>query len=356
MSRHIIAIFIPSFEFISFMQSISRRIKGYFKRYIVDALSHMALGLFCSLILGLIIGQIAKIPGLDFLDFISEALSAKSPLIGACIGLAIAYGLSYAPLVIISSAVVGALGYQFGGPVGAYVSVVLASRVGALVSKKTPVDIILTPLVTIITGGLIAKYCCSPINDFMLYLGSIVNEATKLNPFMMGITVSVLVGCTLTLPISSAAICIMLGLDGLAAGAATAGCCAQMIGFAVISYGDNGIGGLISQGLGTSMLQIGNIVRRPRIWIAPTLTAAILGPVSTVWLQMTNNPIGAGMGTSGLVGPLAAYTTMIEPGVASGPIITKIIFLYFIAPAAISLAIHLVMRKFGLVKKGDMKL
>ena len=338
------------------MSSIKFRLKGYFKRYIVEALSHMAFGLFCSLILGLIIGQIAKIPGMDFLGFISEALSAKSPLVGACIGLAIAYGLSYAPLVIISSAVVGALGYQFGGPVGAYVSVILAARAGTFVSKKTPVDIILTPFVTIIVGGLIAKYCCSPINDFMLYLGNLVNEATKLNPFLMGVTVSVLVGCTLTLPISSAAICIMLGLDGLAAGAATAGCCAQMIGFAVISYSDNGIGGLISQGLGTSMLQIGNIVRRPIIWLAPTLTSAILGPVSTVCLKMTNNAIGAGMGTSGLVGPLAAYTTMIEPGVETGPIIAKIICLYFIAPAIISLAIHLPMKKFGLVKKGDMKL
>lgn len=338
------------------MSSIKFRLKGYFKRYIVEALSHMAFGLFCSLILGLIIGQIAKIPGMDFLGFISEALSAKSPLVGACIGLAIAYGLSYAPLVIISSAVVGALGYQFGGPVGAYVSVILAARAGTFVSKKTPVDIILTPFVTIIVGGLIAKYCCSPINDFMLYLGNLVNEATKLNPFLMGVTVSVLVGCTLTLPISSAAICIMLGLDGLAAGAATAGCCAQMIGFAVISYSDNGIGGLISQGLGTSMLQIGNIVRRPIIWLAPTLTSAILGPVSTVCLKMTNNAIGAGMGTSGLVGPLAAYTTMTEPGVATGPIIAKIICLYFIAPAIISLAIHLMMKQAGLVKEGDMKL
>ena len=338
------------------MSGVMQRLKYCFKRYVVDALSHMAYGLFCSLILGLIIGQIAKIPGLDFIGFISEALSAKSPLTGACIGLAIAYGLSYAPLVIISSAVVGALGYQFGGPVGAYVSVVLASRMGAFVSKKTPVDIILTPLVTIITGGLIAKYCCSPINDFMLYLGSVVNDATKLNPFMMGITVSVLVGCTLTLPISSAAICIMLGLDGLAAGAATAGCCAQMIGFAVISYGDNGIGGFLSQGLGTSMLQIGNIVRKPIIWLAPTLTSAILGPVSTMWLKMTNNAIGAGMGTSGLVGPLAAYTTMSGSGVSSGPLIGKIIFLYFIAPAVTSFIIHLLMKKFGLVKKGDMKL
>ena len=221
-------------------------LKRLFKKYIVDALSHMALGLFCSLILGLIIGQIAKIPGLDFLTFISEALSAKSPLVGACIGLAIAYGLNVDMLVRISSAITGALGYQFGGPVGAYLAVVIGAEVGMLVSKKTPVDIIITPLVTIVIGGLLAKYCCSPINDFMLSLGALINRATTLSPFLMGIAVSVLVGCALTLPIRSVAICVMLGIDGLAAGAATAGCCAQMIGFAVISFKDNGVGGLLS--------------------------------------------------------------------------------------------------------------
>ena len=338
------------------MNGFKLHLKGFFKKYIVDALSHMALGVFCSLILGLIIGQLAKIPGLESLCFISEALSAKSPLVGACIGLAIAYGLSNAPLVVISSAVVGALGYNFGGPVGAYLAVIIAVPVGMLVSKKTPVDIILTPLVTIIVGGFIAKYCCSPINDFMLYLGSLINNATHLNPFLMGITVSVLVGCALTLPISSAAICIMLGIDGLAAGAATVGCCAQMIGFAVISYKDNGIGGLISQGVGTSMVQIGNIVRKPIIWLAPTLTAAILGPISTMVLKMTNNALGAGMGTAGLVGPLAAYATMSEAGGDPTILIIKIAGLYFIAPAIIALTIHLIMNKAGLVKPGDMKL
>ena len=338
------------------MSSLASTVKGLFKKYIVDALSHMAFGLFCSLILGLIIGQIAKIPGLDFLTFISDALSAQSPLVGACIGLAIAYGLSCAPLVIISSAVAGALGYQFGGPVGAYVSVIIASKVGMLVSKKTPVDIILTPLVTIVAGGLIAKYCCSPINDFMLYLGSVINEATKLSPFLMGITVSVLVGCCLTLPISSVAICVMLGIDGLAAGAATAGCCAQMVGFAVISFKDNGLGGLLSQGLGTSMLQIGNIVRKPAIWIAPTRSSAILGPVSTVWFKMTNSALGAGMGTSGLVGPLATFAAMSEAGAAPGLLIAKILILHFAAPALIALGIHLIMVKAGMVKPGDMKL
>lgn len=331
-------------------------LRRLFNKYVVKALSHMAQGLFCSLILGLIIGQIAKIPGLDFLNFIAEALSASSPLVGACIGLAIAYGLSCAPLVMISSAITGALGYQFGGPAGAYLAVIVGEELGGLVSRKTPVDIIITPLVTIVAGGLFAKYCCSPINDFMLYLGEVINKATMLSPFMMGIAVSVLVGCALTLPISSVAICVMLGIDGLAAGAATVGCCAQMVGFAVISYRDNGMGGLLSQGLGTSMLQIGNIARKPVIWLAPTLTSAILGPVSTVWLQMTNNAMGAGMGTSGLVGPLATFATMTEAGAAAGPLSIKILCLYFLAPALISLGIHMLMKKAGWVKAGDMKL
>ena len=338
------------------IKTIPKMVRRLFQKYIVKALSHMAQGLFCSLILGLIISQIAKIPGLNFLSFIAEALSSSSPLVGACIGFAIAYGLSCAPLVMISSAITGALGYQFGGPVGAYLAVIVGEELGRLVSRKTPVDIILTPLVTIVAGGLFAKYCCSPINDFMLYLGEVINRATALSPFMMGIAVSVLVGCALTLPISSVAICVMLGIDGLAAGAATVGCCAQMVGFAVISYRDNGMGGLLSQGLGTSMLQIGNIARKPVIWLAPTLTAAILGPVSTVWLQMANNSLGAGMGTSGLVGPIAAFTTMSETGAAAGPLVIKIICLYFLAPAGISLVIHHLMKKAGMVKPGDMKI
>lgn len=331
-------------------------IRKLFRKYIVDALSHMAQGLFCSLIMGLIIGQIAKIPGLEFLSFIAESLSASSPLTGACIGLAIAYGMSCSTLVMISSAITGALGYAFGGPVGAYLAVIVGAETGGLVSKKTPVDIILTPMITIVAGGLLAKYCCSPINDFMLYLGDVINRATTLSPFLMGVVVSVLVGCALTLPISSVALCVMLGIDGLAAGAATAGCCAQMIGFAVISYRDNGIGGLLSQGLGTSMLQIGNIARKPVIWIAPIITSAILGPVSTVWFQMTNNALGAGMGTAGLVGPLATFATMSEAGAATGTLVLKIICLYLIAPALISLLIDNAMRKAGWVRSGDMKL
>ena len=325
-----------------------------FKTYIVYALSYMAMGLFCSLILGLIIKQIALIPGFCFLMDIAILLQS-APVVGGSIGLAIALGLKRAPLVTISAVAVGALGYQFGGPIGAYMSSIVSVEIGSLVSKRTPVDIIITPLAAIVAGGLFAKYCCAPVNEWVMSLGAVINRATMLNPFIMGIVVSVSVGCVLTLPISSAALCISIGISGLAAGAATAGCCAQMIGFAVISYKDNGVGGLISQGLGTSMLQVGNIARKPVIWLAPTLTSAILGPVSTVWLKMTNNAAGAGMGTAGLVGPLGCWDTM-SATTDHSILLAEIVFLYFIAPAVISLFFHMIMKRLGLVKDGDMKL
>lgn len=326
----------------------------WFKTYIVDALSFMAMGLFCSLILGLIIKQIALIPGLDFLADIA-ALLQSAPVVGGSIGLAIALGLKRDALVTISAVAVGALGYQFGGPVGAYLASIVGVEAGSLVSKRTPVDIILTPLMAVVVGGLFAKYCCAPINEWVMSLGEVINRATMLNPFVMGIIVSVSVGCILTLPISSAALCISIGIGGLAAGAATAGCCAQMIGFAVISFKDNGIGGLISQGLGTSMLQIGNIARKPIIWLAPTLASAVLGPVSTMWLKMTNNAAGAGMGTAGLVGPLGCWDTM-SATTDHGLLLAEIIGLYFVAPALLSLLFHLIMKRLGWVKDGDMKL
>lgn len=326
----------------------------WFKTYIVDALSFMAMGLFCSLILGLIIKQIALIPGLDFLADIA-ALLQSAPVVGGSIGLAIALGLKRDPLVTISAVAVGALGYQFGGPVGAYLASIVGVEAGSLVSKRTPVDIILTPLMAVVVGGLFAKYCCAPINEWVMSLGEVINRATMLNPFIMGIIVSVSVGCILTLPISSAALCISIGISGLAAGAATAGCCAQMIGFAVISFRDNGLGGLISQGLGTSMLQIGNIARKPIIWLAPTLASAILGPISTMWLKMTNNAAGAGMGTAGLVGPLGCWDTM-SATTDHSLLLAEIIGLYFIAPALLSLLFHLIMKRLGWVKAGDMKL
>lgn len=312
------------------------------------------MGLFCSLILGLIVKQISLIPGLDFLADIAATL--QSPLVvGGSIGLAIAFGLKRAPLVTISAVAVGALGYQFGGPIGAYLAAIVGIEAGSLVSKRTPVDIIITPLVAVVIGGLFAKYCCAPINEWVMSLGEIINRATMLNPFTMGIIVSVSVGCILTLPISSAALCISIGIGGLAAGAATAGCCAQMVGFAVISYKDNGMGGLISQGLGTSMLQIGNIARKPIIWLAPTLTSAILGPVSTMWLKMVNNAAGAGMGTAGLVGPLGCWAEM-SATTDHTLLLIEIIGLYFIAPALLSLIFHSIMKRLGWVKDGDMAL
>ena len=325
-----------------------------FKTYIVDALSFMAMGLFCSLILGLIIKQIALIPGLDFLKDIASLLQS-APVVGGSIGMAIAFGLKRAPLVTISAIAVGALGYQFGGPIGAYLASIVGIEAGSLVSKRTPVDIIVTPFVAVVAGGLFAKYCCVPINEWVMSLGEVINRATMLNPFVMGVVVSVSVGCLLTLPISSAALCISIGIGGLAAGAATAGCCAQMIGFAVISYKDNGMGGLISQGLGTSMLQIGNIARKPIIWLAPILSSAILGPVSTLWLKMTNNAAGAGMGTAGLVGPIGCWDTMAST-TDHTLLLAEIIGLYFVAPAVLSLFFHFIMKKLGWVKDGDMKL
>ncbi|MBE6282641.1 MAG: PTS sugar transporter subunit IIC [Bacteroides sp.] len=326
----------------------------FFKTYIVDALSFMAMGLFCSLILGLIIKQIALIPRFDFLKDIAVLLQSV-PVVGGSIGMAISLGLKRAPLVTISAVAVGALGYQFGGPIGAYLATIVGIESGSLLSKRTPVDIIVTPLVAVVAGGLFAKYCCVPINEWVMSLGAVINRATMLNPFIMGVVVSVSVGCLLTLPISSAALCISIGIGGLAAGAATAGCCSQMIGFAVISYKDNGVGGLISQGLGTSMLQIGNIARKPIIWLAPTLTSAILGPVSTMWFKLTNNAAGAGMGTAGLVGPLGCWDTM-AASTDQSMLFIEILSLYFVAPAVLSLFFHFIMKRIGWVKDGDMKL
>lgn len=337
-------------------------ISRLFNTYIVDALSYMAMGLFGSLIIGTIVAQIAKIDGLDFLADIARLLQTDL-VVGGAIGLAIALGLKCDPLVTISAVAVGAMGYTLGGtagdiagnPIGAYLAAIVGIEVGSLVSKRTPVDIIITPLVAVVVGGLFAKYCCVPIGEWVMSLGEVINRATTFNPFIMGIVISVSVGCILTLPISSAALCISIGISGLAAGAATAGCCAQMVGFAVISFKDNGFGGLISQGLGTSMLQIGNIARKPIIWLAPTLASAILGPISTVVLGMTNNAAGAGMGTAGLVGPINCWDTM-SGTMPDGELLAIIVGLYFVAPAVLSLIFHVTMKRLGWVKDGDMVL
>ena len=337
-------------------------VKKWFKTYVVDALSYMAMGLFSSLIIGLIIKQIALIHGLEFLAPIAT-IAQLDLVVGGAIGLAIALGLKRDPLVTISAVAVGALGYTLGGPagdvggnpIGAYLATIVAIEIGSLISKRTPVDIILTPLVTIVAGGLMAQYVCVPIGEWVMSLGEVINRATELNPFAMGVVVAVSVGCILTLPISSAALCISIGISGLAAGAATAGCCAQMVGFAVISFKENGLGGLISQGLGTSMLQIGNIARKPIVWLAPTLAAAILGPISTCILGMTNNAAGAGMGTSGLVGPIGCWATM-SPTTDHTLLLAEIVGMYFVAPAILSLIIHFAMKRAGWVKDGDLKL
>ncbi len=329
-------------------------VKKYLKLYFIDALGAMALGLFSSLIIGLIISQLSLIP---FLSFLSEfAVIVKSDyVVGAAIGVSCAWGLKSKPLVLFSSAATGAFGYSLGGPVGAYLASVFGSQIASIVAGKTKIDIILAPLLTIVAGCLAGKFVGPGVSAFMTGFGSLINSATELTPFPMGIAVSVLVGLALTAPISSAAICIMLGLNGLAAGAATAGCCAQMIGFAVTSYRDNKMGGFISQGIGTSMLQFSNIIRNPAIWIAPTLASAVLGPVSTLLFKMTNTPVGAGMGTSGLVGPIGVISSMSSSS-TTFELIVIIALMCFILPAVLSLFFDFILRKIGWVKDGDMLL
>ncbi len=329
-------------------------ITKYPKRYFVDAMSAMALGLFSSLIIGLILTQLGQIPYLSMLSEFSSVANASSPVVGSAIGVAIAWGLKAKPLVNFSSAVTGAFGYSVGGPVGAYIAAVIGAEIGSLVSGKTKVDIVISPMVTIISGCLAGSLIGPSISAFMNGLGGVINTATTLSPIPMGITVAVIIGLALTAPISSAALCIMLDLTGLAAGAATVGCCAQMIGFAVTSYRDNGMGGFISQGLGTSMLQFGNIMRKPTILLAPTLAAAVLGPLSTTVFQMTNTASGAGMGTSGLVGQFGTFAAMANEDFFV--VLFKVALLHFILPAVIALLFDALFRKIKLVKPGDMKI
>ena len=335
-------------------QTGSRRVQAFFQRYFIDAMSSMALGLFASLIIGLILSQLSGIPGLSFLKDFANMANASSPVVGAAIGVAVAYGLKVKPLAIFSSAITGALGYQLGGPVGAYLAAVIGAEAGHFIAGKTPVDIVLIPIVTIVSGGLVARFTGPAIMSAMNALGNFINEATRLQPLPMGIVVSVVMGMALTAPISSAAIAISLGLDGLAAGAACVGCCANMIGFAVQSFPDNGLGGLLSQGLGTSMLQFGNILKKPVIWLPPILTSAILGPISTVLLKMHNNPLGAGMGTSGLVGQFGAWASRPE-GMEGLWLLAQMALMHMLLPALITWLIALGFRRAGWIKAGDMK-
>ncbi len=320
------------------------------QRYGIQALGAMAQGLFASLIIGLILKVIGENLNIPFLYETVYPLARE--MTGPAIAVAIAFGLQAPPLVVFASTITGLAGNQLGGPAGAFVAAVIGAEFGKLVSKETKVDILVTPATTIITGVLAGVAVGPGIAAIMTGLGKWIMWATELHPIPMGILVSVIMGMILTLPISSAALAIMLQLGGLAAGAATVGCSAQMIGFAVASYRENGWGGLVSQGLGTSMLQVPNIVRNPLIWIPPTLASAVLGPFATTLFKMQNNPIGAGMGTSGLVGQFGTVAVM----GSSVSVLTKIVFLHILAPAVVTLIISEFMRKRNWIKAGDMKL
>ena len=341
----------------------------------IDGLSGMAQGLFATLIVGTILSQIGTLFfGGKVADFLFVAGKVASLLTGAGIGVGVAYKFKASPLVIISAATNGMIGAYAakilagtllaggaftitppGEPLGAFIAAYVGILAGNLVSGKTKVDILVTPVVSIILGSAAGLLMGPPISKLMTELGSWVNWGVEQQPFLMGIIVSVLMGMFLTLPISSAAIGVVLGLDGLAAGAATVGCCANMIGFAVISYRENKFGGLLAQGLGTSMLQIPNIVRHPLIWIPPIVSSAVLGPVSTMLFKMTSNATGSGMGTAGLVGPIMSFQTMTEY-LPMSTVLTYNVTMYFILPAVISLAVSEFMRKHNFISAGDMKL
>lgn len=340
------------------------KIKAFLKRkdinisaklYFVDAMSGMALGLFASLLIGTIFGTVASLTGWDWLAKISGYLGAKSFVVGAAIAAGMARPLKAPPLVFYSALAVGAIGNDLGGPACAYIAALLAIELGKVVSKETHIDIIVTPTVTIVLGGVIAMLTGPLVSALMTYIGSFIMWATECQPFLMGIIVSVVVGIVLTLPISSAALCAMIGLGGIAAGAATAGCCAQMIGFAFMSYRENRVAGLVAQGLGTSMLQVGNIVKNPWIWLPPTLAAAITGPLTTCIFKLEISQklaVDAGMGTCGLVGPIGIVSSM-----PSTPFMwVGLVLICFVLPAVLSVLFCEIMRKMNLIKDDDLKL
>ena len=322
------------------------------QRYLIEALGAMAQGLFASLLIGTIIKTLGQQAGLDVLvDLGSYATAMSGPAMACAISL-ITVGYS-------ANALGGA-----GGPLAVLIIAIVASELGKAVSKETRVDILVTPLVTIFSGVGLSMLIAAPIGAAASQVGTLIMWATEQAPLVMGILVSVIVGVALTLPISSAAICAALGLTGLAGGAAVAGCCAQMIGFAVMSYKENGVGGLVSQGLGTSMLQMGNIVKNPRIWIAPTLASAITGPLATCvfHFEMNGAAVSSGMGTCGLVGQIGVYTGWVSD-IAAGvkTAITPMdwaamVLLCFVLPAVLSVIFCEIERKMGWIKEGDLKL
>ncbi len=335
-------------KFKSFLQR--KGVDMSWKAYFVDALGAMALGLFASLLIGTIFQTLGDKTGVE--AFVTVAKYAKAAT-GAAIAVAIAYKLGCEGLVLFSAIAVGIAGNELGGPMGAYAAVIVAAELGKMVYKETQVDILVTPAVVIISGVLVAYAIGAPIQKVMTALGAFIENATQMQPFLMGVVVSVVIGMVLTLPISSAAICLAIGLGGLAGGADTAGCCAQMIGFAILSFRENRWGGLVAQGLGTSMLQMGNIVKNPRVWIPVLLTAAITGPISTCVFHLENIPIGSGMGTCGLVGPIGIYTAMPEGGLNMW---LGMLLVCFVLPAVLTWLFGLVFRKIGWIKEGDLKI
>ncbi len=334
------------------------------KRYGIDALGAMAQGLFASLLIGTIINTLGTQLHIEVLNKIGEFATNAT---GAAMAVSIGYALQVPPLVLFSLVTVGMAGNKLGGaggPLAVLFVAIIASECGKLVSKETKIDIIVTPLVTILVGVGLSLLCAPAIGKAASSVGAAIMWATDLQPFLMGIIVSVVVGIALTLPISSAAICAALSLTGLAGGAAVAGCCAQMVGFAVMSYKENGVGGLFAQGIGTSMLQMGNIVKNPKVWLPPIITSAITGPIATCifQLKMNGTPVSSGMGTCGLVGQIGVYTGWIND-IANGAkaSITPfdwigLILISFVLPAVITYIIGQLFRKIGWIKEDDLKL
>lgn len=324
------------------------------QRYLITAFSYMAYGLFSSLIVGSILNMLGTKLGIPLLT--ETIWPAAKLMTGAAIAVAVAYGLEAPPLVIFSSVITGTVGGTVGGPVGAFIAGVIGIEFGKMISKETKLDIILTPSVTIIMGCIAGVMVGPGIGAGMTSFGKLIMYATELQPIPMSILVSVLMGIALTLPISSAAIGIMLGLSGLAAGAATAGCCAQMIGFAVIGYKENGWGGFFAQGLGTSMLQMPNIIKNWRIWIPSIVASAIIGPIATVGFKLENTAIGSGMGTSGLVGQFGTVEAMESIGYGGMSLLLRIGLVQLLLPAIITLTLAYFLRRVGWIKDGDLKI
>ncbi len=328
-------------------------LKRAFRRYLVDAMSAMGVGLLASVVIGVILSQLAKINILVWLKPYAEMIAASSPVVGSAVGVAIAHKLNVKPLVVFASAVSGAIGYKLGGPVGAYIATIVGAECGNLI--RTPIDIILVPIVTIVTGGLTGTFVGPGVDAAMRGLGAFINQATYLQPIPMGFILSTVMGLALAGPISSAALSISLGLNGLAAGAAAVGCATQMVGFAVASYRENKLGGLVAQGLGTAKLQLGNIILKPVIVLPTLLASAILGPLSAAVFGMTNDAIGAGMGTCCLVGQLGAWTSMSQT-MPVATVVGLILLMHFILPAVLTLFFGELLRKKGWIRFGDMKL